>query len=459
MSVGVRRRARGSLRPSTLYNMFLEKDEEAPDGFARQSRQGMVEDSTVGDGPVDLFTQRGVFDDDLFALSGDALYRAGVLLGSILGSGATSFTAGRVEVLVTRGAAAYSYNGTNLVDAGVLDDDDNPYDVRAVAYLGGYFIAVRDGTNRFYWSTSQDGRLWDGLDFASAESSPDNLLDAYVVNDSLWLMGEETVEVWQLTGDGDAPFARVEGILLKKGIKETGCAAELDNSLFWWGHDNTIYRAAQGVPLRVSDNTIEEALEGSTIKGMFSFVYEGHGFLAVRTDGGTFVLDVSHQAPVWAEWGTYSRDRWCPQSCATPDGDLVFGDDTDGTVWRFDEDNWDDGDHMERRFSASFTLPGGTVIGHKVCLIGNPGTTPLLTGQGSDPVVEMRSSRDNGQTWGNWRSTSLGAQGRYRQRIEIRRWGMFDSQGGIFEFRVSDPVPFRCSRAYANEPGGGRSTR
>lgn len=440
--------------------MFLEKDDEAPDGFARQSRQGLVEDSTAGEGPVDLFTQRGVFNDSLFALSGGEFHRDGTSIGPIPGTGATSFTAGRVEVLVTRGAAPYSYlGGSDLANAGVLDDDDIPYDVRAVAYLGGYFIAVQDGTNRFYWSSSQDGRTWDGLDFASAESSPDNLLDAYVVNDSLWLMGEETVEVWQLTGDGDAPFARVEGILLKKGIKETGLAAELDNSLFWWGHDNMIYRAAQGVPLRVSDNTIEEQLEGSTVKGVFAFVYEGHGFLCVRTDSGTFVLDVSHQAPVWSEWGTYERDRWAPQSCATPGGDLVFGDDSSGTIWRFDEDNWDDGGHMERRLSASFTLPGGTVIGHKVCLIGNPGTTPLLTGQGSEPLVEMRASRDNGQTWGDWRSTALGAQGRYRQRIEIRRWGLFDSQGGIFEFRVTDPVPFRCSRAYANEPGGGRSTR
>lgn len=458
MSHGVRRRSRGSVRGSELLNMFLEADETAPDGFARQSRQGLGVNRTVGGGPINgLFSHRGVFDDDLFAVSGNTLFRASTSLGIVPGSGPVSFTAGRVELLVTRGDAPYSYDGSDLADAGVMDDDDNPYDVRAVGYLGGYFIAVRDGTNRFYWSASQDGRTWDGLDFAAAESSPDELIDVYVVNDSLWLMGEESVEAWQLTGDADAPFARIEGLLLKKGIIATGCAAELDNTLFWWGHDNMIYRAGQGVPLRVSDNGIEEQLQGSVEKAVFSFTFEGHAFLAVRTDTGTFVLDVSLPQPVWSEFGTWGRDNWRARTATTAGGDLIFGDDEDGRIWAFEDDNWDDGDVLERRWSAGF--PGsGNIVVHVIGIIGNPGDTPLLSGQGSAPVLEIRSSRDNGKTFGDWRSASLGSQGRYRQRIEKRRWGLFDRQGGYFEFRVTDPVPIRASRVFANEPSGGRTS-
>ncbi|HUQ70843.1 MAG TPA: hypothetical protein VM165_15035, partial [Planctomycetaceae bacterium] len=62
--------------------MFLEPDEEAPDGFARQSRQGLVEQRELGSGPINgLFTKRGVFDDDLFTISGNSLYREAALLG------------------------------------------------------------------------------------------------------------------------------------------------------------------------------------------------------------------------------------------------------------------------------------------------------------------------------------------------------------------------------------------
>lgn len=457
ISAGVRRTSRTSIRPSLLYNMRLTKDEEAPDGFARVSRHGLGEYATLGSGPINgLFARKGVFSEALFAISSSAFYRASTSLGTIPGGGPASFAAAATEVLVTRGATPYSYNGTDFVDAGVLDADDNPYSVRAVAFLGGYFIAVRDGTNRFYWSASQDGRTWDGLDFASAESSPDELLDVYVVNDGLWFMGAETVEFWQLTGS-DPPFARVEGFLLKKGITATGCAAEADNTLFWWGHDNRIYRAAQGAPQGVSDESIEPVLKAATLRDMFSYSYEGGVYVVVRTDSGTFELDVGKG--VWSEHGTTDRGVW-RTACAAMVGEApVFGDDTGGTLWEYDPNNWDDGDYMERKLSASFNYPGGTVTGHRLCILGNPGDTPLLTGQGTEPVISMRGSRDNAKTFGVWRDSSLGAQGKYRQRIEWRRLGLYDTAGGYFEFRVTDPVPVRISRIYANEPGGGRANR
>lgn len=455
MSRGVRRRDRGSLRPSVLFNMFLEVDAEAPDGFARQSRQGLGEYASVGSGPINgLFARKGVFGEALFTISDATLYRASTSLGTIAGTGAASFAAGSTvsssELLVTRGTTAYSYNGTNL--AAISFPAGN---VKAVGFLGGYFVGVREGTNRFYWSASQDGRTWDGLDFAAAESAPDELLDVYIVNDGLWLMGAETVEFWQLTGS-DPPFARVEGFLLKKGITATGCAAEADNTLFWWGHDNRIYRAAQGAPQGVSDSGIEERLESSVLRDMFSFSYEGAVFVAVRTDTGTFILNIGTGS--WSEYGTHGRDVWAI-SCSAMVGDApVFGDDDGQTIRAFDSDNWADSDILERRFSAGFRLPGGTITVHRIGIDGNPGDTPLLSGQGSDPVVEIRSSRDNGKSWGAWRSAPLGAQGRYRQRIEKRRWGLFDTQGGLFEMRVTDPVPFRASRVFANEPSGGRGS-
>lgn len=456
MSSGVRRRTGSSLRPSQLLNMYLVPDSEAPDGFARVSRQGVTASSTVGSGPIQgLFIQRGVFEDDLFAISGSVLYRAGTLLGALLGTGPASFAAGRVEMLFTRGSAAYSYNGTNLVDAGVLDDDDNPYDVRAVAYLAGYFIAVRNGTNRFYWSSSQDGRLWDGLDFAAAESSADLLLDAYIVSDMLWLMGEETVEPWQFTGNSDLPFARIEGILIKKGIVETGCACEANNTLWWWGHDHFVYMAGQGAPQAVSEDWLAEIMARSSEKKMFSYSYQGKVFVCVRTDEGTFAFDVA--LGKWSEFDTYDHGNWRLQESAGTNVEPIFGDDTNGTLWAFDPDNWDDDTHMERRWSAGFPGSGGIVV-HNLGILGNPGDTPILSGDGSAPVVEIRSSRDNGKRFGDWRAVSLGAQGRYRQRIEARRWGLFDRQGGYFEFRVLHALPVRASQIYANEPGGGRSS-
>jgi hypothetical protein len=454
MAGSVRRRSRGSLRPAVLFNMFLEKDEAAPDGFARQSRQGLGVHSSVGAGPVaGVFAKKGVFDEALFAISGSALYMGASNLGSIGGSGPPSFGASGIELTVARGGSAYSYNGTDLA---AIDFPDG-LNVIATGYLGGYHFFVPEDSNRLYWSASQDARTIDGLDYAAAESEPDRLLDLYVVNDGLWLMGAGSVEFWQLTGDADAPVARVEGFLLKKGITATGCAAEADNTLFWWGHDNRIYRGAQGAPQGVSDNGIEECLQNSVTRRVFAWHHEGKVFLGVRTDGGTFVFNVGDGS--WSEYGTHRHDNWRALDATAVGDNPVFADYAEGKVWYFEEGNWDDGDHLERRFSASFNLPGGTIVVSKVGLVGNPGDTALLTGQGSDPVLDIRSSRDNGKRWGEWRSAKLGQQGRYRQRIEKRRWGLFDVNGGLFEFRVTDPVPFRASRVFANEPSGGRTSK
>lgn len=449
--IGAYRRDNGGLPEFKLVNMFVERTPAAANGVVLLSRNGLPALATRGTGPIHgLFAKKGVFGRSLFALSDDTLYRGTASLGTVTGSGHPSFAASAAEVVVTRGASAYSYDGTDFV-AVTFPDSAN---VTAVAFLAGLFVYLRAGTHRFYWSAVLDGRTIDALDFASAESAPDELLDVYVVQDGLWLLGSDTVEFWQVTGNPDAPFSRVEGRLYKKGIIATGCAADVDNTLFWWGDDNMIYRGAE-VPQRVSDHAVEEKLAGSARKQCFAYKYEGHENFVVRTDSGTFAFDVSTEQ--WWQPDTFGATGWRVKCAAEADIGLVFGDDTDGTLRQFDPEDWEDGGTLERRFTAAFPLGGGQVRVDRLCVEANVGQTSMLMGQGSDPILEMRSSRDGGQTWAGWRQAKLGAQGKYRQRTEKRVWGIFDAPGAMFDFRVTDPVPFRVSRVYANDPGGGRA--
>lgn len=444
------RRDNGGLPEFKLINMFVEKTPAAANGLVIISRNGLVEEAERGEGPIrGLFAKRGVFDFDLFAVSNLTLYRGATALGSLTGSGSASFASSSAEVVVTLGGTAYSYDGSTLAAITFPDSAD----VTAVAFIAGLFVYARAGTGRFYWSAVLDGRTIDGLDYATAESSPDEIYDIFVVQDGLWLLGSGTVEFWQVTGAADAPFSRVEGRLYKRGVIGTGCAADVDNTLIWWGDNNVIYRGAE-VPQRLSDHALEEKLATSSERACFAYEYEGHEFFVVRTDDGSFAFDVS--TGQWFQPDSDGRVHWRPRNAAVADVGLVFGDDEDGTLWKFDNDNWDDGGTMRREFTAAFPLSGGQVRVDRLCVEANVGMTPLLTGQGSDPSLEMRASRDGGKTWGAWRAAKLGAQGKYRQRTEKRVWGLFDSPGAMFDFRVTDPVPLRVSRVYANEPGGGR---
>jgi hypothetical protein len=430
--------------------MFLEATPSAENGVVLLSRQGLTTSTTVGAGPIrGVFSEPGTFGGDVFTVSGGNLYRGATLLLAIAGTGPVSFAASGLELLVTAGTTLYSYNGTNTV-AVTFPDSAN---VRSIAFISGHFIAVRDGSQKYYWSAQLDGRSWDALDFASAESEPDSLLDALSMRGNLYLMGQSTIEPWFYTGSLDLPFSLIQQRLFPKGVFATGCAVEMDNALFWVGSDGIVYRTSD-VPERLSNHGIEERVAASATASAFGFIQEGHSFFCMRLATGTYVYDAATSE--WCEFQSYGRVNFAGR-CATSQGrTILLGDDATGKIWTFS--GYADNDvEMVREFTAAAPIKGGTAVVDSLAVDVSVGHTTLLTGQGSDPVIEMALSRDAGVTWSPWRAAKLGAVGKYRARPRWTRLGMFDSPGAVFKFRVSDPVSVRLSNVLTNEDGGGRS--
>ncbi len=446
---GAYRRDRGGLPELRLVNMFLEATPSSDKGLTLQSRPGLETYLEVGVGPITgNFSQDGTFDGDVFSVSHGSLYRGADLLGAVQGPGPISFAASALEVLVTAGQDIYRYDGTDFESVSFPDGAN----VCSLAFNSGLFLACRKDTQKWYWSAVLDGSSWDGLDFASAESGPDDLFEVTTVGDELWFGGGETYEIWAPTGALDVPFSRVEARLYRKGVIASGCARELDNTLFWVGNDGLVYRGG-AVPERVSDNGIEERIAASANVSGFGFTYEGHSFYCIILDAGTFALDVATKQ--WSQFDSYLLDRWLP-SCACMVGDVpLFGHYDDGKLLRFG--GWDDdGLTLQRLFSAVAPLNTPAIVDN-LRIWANVGRTEVLEGQGSDPIVEMRSSDDAGATFGEWDPSSMGASGDYRRPAQFRRMGMFDFPGAVFEIRFTEPSDFRVSRVAANEPGGGRA--
>lgn len=452
------KRDNGNLPEIHCVNLYAESAPEA-EGVVLLSRKGLTLHSTVGSGPIKaLYSEPNVFGGALFAVSGGSLYRNSTLIGAIVGSGPVSFAAGASnELAICAGASIYRYDGSTLV-AVTFPDSAN---VTAITFHDGLYLAARADSHKWYWSAVLDADTWAALDFASAESRPDRLRDIKVISDTLFLMGENNIELWSNTGNADAPYSRIEGRIIQKGVLATGCTVELDNSLLTVGHDGMVYRIAD-VPQRISDHGIEERIAqcvaaGGTVSA-FGYIDDGHSFYCLRlSDGagkGTYPYDVS--TGQWAEWKSYGRTNFAGRCAASVGLVTYLGDDTAGKIYTFD--GWDDnGDEMERLFTAAIPIEGGTLTIDNLTVEANSGWTDLLAGQGSDPVVEMRSSRNAGATFGTWRSASLGAQGRYNVKTQWRRVGTFAFPGALFEIRITDPVPFRVSGVFVNEAGGGRS--
>jgi hypothetical protein len=453
------KRSNGNFAEIKLVNMFVETTPVGRDGVAIISRKGLLSHSSPGAGPITgLFCEPNVFSGDLFSVSGGTLYRNTTSIGAIGGSGPVSFAAGSAtELAICAGGAIYRYDGATLATV-TFPDTAN---VTAIAFHDGLYLAARALTHKWYWSAVLDADTWAALDFASAESRPDKLRDLAILGDALFLFGEGTIEMWSNTGDPDAPYSRIEGRISRQGVIATGCIVPLDNSLLFVGADGMVYRLAD-TPQRISDHGIEEKIAqcsaaGGTVSA-FGFIDGGHSFYCLRLtagDGaGTYPYDVS--TGQWCEFATYNRANFAGRCSASSGLTVYLGDDTAGKIWTLS--GWQDNlSTLERLFTIALPIDGDVLTIDNLTIVANTGWTELLTGQGSSPMAELRTSRDAGALFGDWKSAALGIRGDYATKTQWRRVGMFASPGFLGEIRCTDPVPFRVDGVFINEAGGGRS--
>lgn len=241
------------------------------------SRPAMKKWLEVGDGPIRcVFSQPGSFDDAIFVISADTLFRIDRdETITEIGSGFFDITPGAVCSMTATGninaVPAYLFiaDGRNLwvydeTATPMLSTVTVPDDVGivSVATIQSFVICVcaqGSGVNgRFYWIQPGE-KVIDPLDFATAERSPDSVYQVIVVGDQFWLPGEETCEVWQVLGDETGiPMQRVQGIVFDRGVWQ-GTAISVKDTMVLVGADGVVYSIAGGVQ-RISNSSVEERI-------------------------------------------------------------------------------------------------------------------------------------------------------------------------------------------------------
>lgn len=430
-----------------LVNLFAEQVATSRTQTALLARPALETHINIGPGPIrGMFGSPGALDGSLFTVSAGQLYKETTALGVILGIDRVSMASSATQLLIANDTGLFVTEGAT-VDTVVFPDGAG---VTSVAYINGYFLASRADSQRFYWSAILDGASWDGLDYASAERGPDNIVAIWVVSDQIWIFGENTTEIWVPTGDSTTPFQRVDGRLFDKGCMSRDTIARFDNSVLWVGHDGIVYRGDTN-PVRVSNHSVEEAIaasEASDLRG-WAFPWVGHIFYALATARGTFVFDAATQQ--WCEFASYGRTVWRAHLGLYLNGEVYAGDDQIGRIWRLaDQSFTDDEEIVEAAWTTVIAEQGycdNLIVDMSVGLERVPT---------AEPIVECRISRDGGNTFSDYRRASLGKMGQYRHRAVFRRFGVIDTDGMLFEFRLTDPTFRRVSSVRINEGMSGR---
>jgi len=436
-------RDRGSFPALPLINLVTEQDtsEELP---SLLSRPGIaLEGTTLGTGPVTaLLRSDGALAGQLFSISDGDAYSATTNLGAVTGTGPSNIVGLQELVFFNSGDDIHSYDGSTYATVAFPDAAS----VRAIAVGASRLIAVRDGTNTFYWSDVLSDVV-DPLSFATAESSPDLLLDLLYFGDRLILFSSDTVEFWAGSDDQDAPFVPTIGMVYSRGIRMTGACSTFNGGFAWVTDLNQI--CVNSPENEISNPDLCSKIRDSSSVKLWTFTIDGMEFLALRLDTKTFVFNA--RTGLWSEFQSYGETNWICQ-CATQE---VFGSAVDGSIYEWDYTDYSDLDgELERRFRAWAPIIENNISLYSVHLRSAPGLTPYLSGDLADPHVELRISDDGGATWSSWLSRSLGTSGQYRKTVRWNSLGSYSYPGVLLEFRVTDAVPFRMSGLYANQPGG-----
>lgn len=330
----------------------------------------------------------------------------------------------------------------------------------SITFLDSYFIVNENLTGRFYISAPLDGLSWAALDFATAESDPDNLLRVFNGAGFLWLFGRDTTEIWSNTGDATFPFERISGAQLGTGILSPLTAVEADKIIYWLGRDKTgvgtVYRTQGFNVAPISTPPIARKIqEANGFESMVAYIYadNGHKFY-VLTGGGletTLVYDITtglwHERAWLNDVGTFEQHLGHVHTYAF--NSHLLGDRRNGKIYKMSSDLYsDDGREIvsERIFTNVAEERQAMRINRiEVDIEGGVG---LAAGQGQDPIANLEISRDGGRTWGDKMSAGIGSMGATKRRLSWRRLGSADQL--TFRLRISDPVKRAITAAFAS---------
>jgi len=443
-----------------MVNMFAIADKQGADVASLLGTPGLTLFATCGTGPI-----RGGYataGNRAFFVSGSILYEVdssgtATNRGSLdTSSGIVTLADNGFQLGICDGSKVYMFTYASNAFAKVTDPDLPA--AGGIDFVDGYFIINKVDTGQFYISGLYDGLSWDALDFASAESSPDLLTRATNFIGQLGLFGDKTLEIWRNTGDSNFPFQRISG------STPIGCISpftitSVDTSIYWVGHNaqggGIVYRAQGFTPTRISTDAIERKLQAVAqpeLLRAWTYQQEGHVFYAITGSDleTTLVFDITtelwHERAYLNSNGLYEQHRG--SCCIHAFNNLqLVGDRENGNIYTMSLDVFsDNGNPIQRKRVYTHLIDELKQIRYNSLEIGVETGVGLQSGQGSNPTLSLRISKDGARTWSDYYTASIGAAGNFGQQVKFRRLGI--NQQMTFEISISDPVKIAITGSY-----------
>lgn len=376
--------------------------------------------------------------------------------------GALNTSSGQVSIrdngqgnicVIVDGANLYVYN----ISTGAFSASADP------AFLGSTCVTEVDGwftffkpesqtfyTSPLYWNGSS---AFDATYYALKDNAHDNIVAMLEVNRELWVIGEETTEIWYNAGGSYFPWARLQGTLQQIGCAASNSVARYGEGLIWLGRsergNNEVIMVKGYAHATITNPALSYQLnKNAYVADAIGYVYseEGHTFyvLILPTANVTWVYDITtgewHQRASYdTTTGGFNRQR---ANCAVNFQNMVIaGDYLTGQIYWQTRTVYTDGNYplvALRRAPHIWDRDNRARMRHiRLQIEFKPGSAPQ-TGPYTDPQAILSWSDDGGQTFGNDHFADIGMSGQTKNRCIWRRLGL--ARDRVYQLIVSDPV-------------------
>lgn len=413
---------------------------------------------TLGIGPI-----RGTYTSTtgtFYVVSGNTLYDVfpfngswtSITVGTLATSiGPVSMADNSVDLFVVDGTNGYySTLGSNSL---TQTTDANWAGATQVLCADGMFVFLKPNSNQFYISNVLSTVI-NPIGF-STNNSLQTIVAIAWVNRNLWLLNEQTSEVWYDSGSGfggttGSPFQIIQG-----GVSQVGTAAsfsvnQMANSLFWVGRDQngwgSVYTANGYQPQRISTYPVEFAINSyGDISTATSYCYQesGHNFYCLNFPNANTTWVFDQATGMWHERvylnnGAFERHR--AQCHAFAYETSVVGDYQNGNLYAMSSSVYTDNGNpiVRQRISPHLAEDMKRVFYSSFQLDLEPGVGLDGTGQGTNPQAILQYSNDGGHTWSNERWAGVGAIGSLKARAKWDRLGL--ARDRVYKVTITDPV-------------------
>lgn len=385
-------------------------------------------------------------------------------------SGICSIVCNTVQLVISDGQFGYVYTFATAAFVQIASTGSFPASggVTNLTYYDGYAIAALNNSQEIIQSNVLDGTTWQALAFDKITTFFDNIVGVFSDELSLYVFGPKITEVQVDVGSIPYAFQKIAGVLIQAGCLAAPTIQKVANTVIWLASDiagSPYIASLEGYAAKpISTPPINEALARYTyaqLQAAFAWAYrEGDNhFYCITIAGVTWCYDI--KMDMWHK-RSVGGGADLPQAYVFWQGNHVVGD-TLGNLYLMSQNYSTYGNGagnndiaLTRTRTCQHLIANGMTafiqelqidmqVGYGFVPDANLAVEPVAVA----PLVTLQVSRDFGNIWHTVGTRSLGAVGKYTQRVIFRNLGRF-RKAATFRLIISDPVAVFITGARAN---------